>query len=177
LLKGESIPQPSLLNLDIALDEQQIFTKQDLLLVRLVESQPEEFAERGQCFLSRPRITAQERGDRIERIEQKMRLQLGLQGMQTGLRQVRLQQHCAPLALARAAVKVDGMHETCQRTISQDIQQTGEQPGIVPRGRMPTSRRYRFRRYVIGPESDLPDQMLVGTQIRRGTICGGGQFP
>src|SRR5439155_6387230 len=123
LFESEAVAQSRLLDLNVAFEESQVFAERNLLAIRLTQGQPQQLAERGQRLLSGTRVTAEQSGHSIERIEQEMRLQLRLERMQSCARQVRLKQNGTPLALAIAAIEVDRVGQAYQRTVRQNVQQ------------------------------------------------------
>ena len=123
LFEAQAVAQTSLLDFNIAREKLQIFAKGDLRMHGVVQRQTQQFTEGGKSLLRGPRVAPQQSGNGVERVEQKMRMQLRLERVQPRFGQLRLQGRRALLTFLGPAVEMNGLHEAHQAGIDEQVEQ------------------------------------------------------
>ena len=82
----QAILEARLLDLEVLLQELQLLLQRDARRARAVERQAEQIAQAADHAIGAVGIGVHERRDRVQRVEEKVRLQLGLERAQPGLR-------------------------------------------------------------------------------------------
>ena len=85
--KQQAIAKTPLVNPDVALEKLHLPAERHLGFVKCFDRQAEQFAQRQQDFLGAARIVINQRGGRLQCVEQEMRLQLAPQRLELNLRQ------------------------------------------------------------------------------------------
>ena len=97
----EPVAEAGLLDLQIEPQESQLLLQRRLLPVAVEQRHPQEIGELHDHPSRRGGIVADQHGDRVEGVEEKVRLELRLQGAELGLGQLRLESRHGDLALAQ----------------------------------------------------------------------------
>src|SRR5438132_8676963 len=84
LFEAQAFAKASLLNFKVAIHKFQFLAQGHFLLLGLAQSQTQQFAEGSQSGFGLSGISAEQSGDRVQAVEQEMRLQLSLQSTQAG---------------------------------------------------------------------------------------------
>ena len=102
----QPILEAHLLDAEIAGEEFQFARQRHLRRVALLQGQPQEVAQPRDHQSRLQRIGQRQRGDRVERVEQEVRLQLHAQRLQLRLRQLRLQLRVAQAFVAQVPARL-----------------------------------------------------------------------
>src|SRR5581483_4690242 len=104
---GEPLLKADLLDLQVAPHILQLLGQRHFLFELAIEREAEKLAEARQHRVRRLDIAVHQRGDRIERIEEEVRLELHPQRLQLRARQLARQLSAAQLAIAALHVEVE----------------------------------------------------------------------
>ena len=140
----EPVGEPHELELDVAIDEHQLALERDLLFVGVLERQPQQVAE---LLDHQPRLARRAfdvGGNRIQRVEQEMRIELRAQRREPRLGQRPLQIGRADLAILQIVLVVERDAHHRNRPIDEGPEAVGharggfedrraDPPGIVRR--------------------------------------------
>src|SRR6185503_19877352 len=106
-VSSKTILKTNALNLEIAVEELNLLLQGYFHRAGILERQPEEVAQPRNHLARGFRLFAQQRRDRMQRVEKKMRMHLHLQRLQLRLHQLRAKLGSFQLALAIAVVIVE----------------------------------------------------------------------
>src|SRR5260221_1383727 len=79
------------LDVQVAAQELQLLLQSDLLVIGIVERKPQEISQPRHHPVGRFHVRMQQRRNRVQRVEQKVRMQLHFEGAELGLRKLRLE--------------------------------------------------------------------------------------
>ena len=165
----QAILESGLLDLQILLQELELLLQRDARRAAAVERQSQQIAQAADHPVGRVRVGVDQRRDRVQRVEQEMRVQFRLERLQPRLRQLRFELrllHCARLRLAvvaeriarrrRSSIRhqrpvevgqVDALHGDASSRRSSDLAgDRPEQQAHAEHGRRRGRRRRRARR-------------------------------
>ncbi len=117
ILDAQPIAEVHLLDVEIRAQILELLGQLDFLHADLAQRDAEQIAEPLDHRVRLLRIAMDERRDRVQRVEQEMRMQLLLQRLQLRFHQPRLEPRRPHLARAGLSVVIDGMLEPDQRPI------------------------------------------------------------
>src|SRR5438034_10675387 len=122
---GEPVMKTHVLDLEITPEEFELLLKRHLLRPRVFKRKPQEVAEPSQHLIGRVHVFVKQRRNRVERVEQKVRvklhlqrLKLGLGDLQLSLRKLRLQSRDLQLLLLMTPVVVDHIADQEDRSVA-----------------------------------------------------------
>ncbi len=101
---GQTIPEPGLFDLQILREEIELLLQRDLLDADVLERDAQQIAQLGDHVVGGIDVAVHQRRDRVERVEEEMRLQLPLQRLQLSLDEMGLELAFAQLRDPRLAV-------------------------------------------------------------------------
>ena len=111
-----------MLDLQVAVEKGQFLAQWDFVLVGALERQAEQIAQARNHAIGGLDVFVHQGGDRVERIEQEMRVELHLQRLKLCLGQPLLQFRGAQLALMKFPVIVDRMNHRHDDPIYQQVE-------------------------------------------------------
>ena len=94
VIEGEAIAEACLFDFEVAFEEGDFVAQRDDVFVGVVERVTEEVAEFGDHAIGFFDVDVHERADRVERVKEKVWIELGLQGAQFGLGETAFQLGC-----------------------------------------------------------------------------------
>src|SRR6185436_7938604 len=100
-----------LFDLEILAEEVELVLQRDVLRADAIERQAQQIAESLEHRISGFGIAMHQRRDRVQRVEQKVRMQLTLQCLQVGFGKPRAQLRRGQLALLRLAMEIQCVTE------------------------------------------------------------------
>ena len=98
-LDPQALSKPRLLNLQVLFQEVEFLLQRNFLRPDALERQPEQVAELREHRIGRFSIAVHQRRDRMQRVEEEVRVQLALERLQARLREPRLELRGCELAL------------------------------------------------------------------------------
>src|SRR2546421_3860581 len=107
---SEPVAKTHLFYFEVATHELRLFSKRYELLLRMVQSEPQKIAESRDHAVGFRRVFRNERRDRVQGIEKKMRMELHLERAKLGLRELRPKRCLLHLAGAEALIIEKRMH-------------------------------------------------------------------
>ena len=105
----QAIAEARPLDLEVLVDEIELVLERHHLRADAIERQPQQVAEPRQHRVGGVDVAVHQRRDRVERVEQEVRVQLPLQRLQLRFGQAGLQLRGGERALLRLAVVVEGV--------------------------------------------------------------------
>ncbi len=103
-LDGQPVAEARLLDFEIFLQELELVLERDFLLAALVERDAKQIAQPRQHLIGGFHVAVHQRRDRVERVEEKVGMQLPLQRLQLRLGKLRVEPRRLERALLRLAV-------------------------------------------------------------------------
>ena len=100
----QAVVESGLLDFEVPLEEVQLLAKRDLLHRRLVQRHPQQLGQLRHHLVGGLRVAMDQRRDRMQGVEQEMRMQLHPQDLELGLRQLRFELRRPQLTIAEAAI-------------------------------------------------------------------------
>ena len=119
--RGEAVLEARLLDREVALQELQLLAQRDVRPPRVLQRDPQEVRELQDHALGRVRLRLQERRDRVQRVEQEVRLELHLQRAELGLRELGLEPGRGELAVPVLRVRVGAPREAHEGPVREDV--------------------------------------------------------
>jgi hypothetical protein len=130
----EPVAEPRLLDVEVAPDELELATERHERAIAGGEGLAQEVAEPGDHLVGRLGILVHQLGNGVERVEEKVRVELHLQELETRRRQPCLEKRRSHLALLARVVVSESVREGDDRPVEEEVRrQAGNQDiGIEP---------------------------------------------
>lgn len=125
----EPVPEAELLNVAVEFEEAHLLAQRGFLLGGLAEGKPEEVAEGDEHFLGGAGVLTEQGGDGIECVEEKMGLELGLEGVEAGPGEVGFERDGPPFAFAKAALEEDRVRGSNEGGTGEEIEKERRRRG------------------------------------------------
>src|SRR5689334_10321147 len=106
-----------MLDLEVLLDEVELLLQSELLGANAIEREAKQIAEPGEHGVGRVRIAMNQRRNRVQRVEEKVRVQLSLQRLQTGFCQARFEMRGRQCTLSGLAAIVHRVTESDEKPV------------------------------------------------------------
>src|ERR1700733_1787251 len=117
----EPVTIANALDAEVPVEDRYFLAQRYLLKVCVVEHGSEETAKTQKEILCRVDIFMQKRSDRVQRVEEKVRMKMGLKDGEPSLGEFALQACAAHFFFTRVVVVVPEMHEAYQNPIHQEV--------------------------------------------------------
>jgi len=130
-LADETRAEADLLDIEVAVEEAEFILKGRLLAGGLGEGEAQEVGESDEHFLGGSGIFADERDDGVEGVEEKMRLELGLERVEPRLGEVGFEGEGAVFAFAITAVEMGGVCDADDRGERKSVEEDGRRTSVA----------------------------------------------